>query len=264
MTDARSASRSILSARDVHIAIGARVLAENLDIDVHTGELWCVLGPNGSGKSTLLQTLAGLRAPRGGRIDFDGRPWQAWTLRDGARRRGLLPQHQSYPFSATVMECVLLGRHPHIGRFARPSEHDYACAAAALDAMDLTGLADRDVLALSGGERQRVALAALLAQDPGLFLLDEPTAHLDLAHQVALLRRLCALTTEAGRAVVLATHDFNLAARFATHALLLYGDGRFLAGGAGEILQAETLSAVFNFALVQNASAQAPVFVPRW
>lgn len=254
----------LLSVRNARLAVGARVLGDQLDLDVGAGELWCVLGPNGSGKSTLLHTLAGLREPQAGTIVFDGRAWSDWGLRNAARRRGLLLQHQSYAFSATVMESVLLGRHPHMGRFGQPGERDYHCAAAALEAMDLTALASRDVLTLSGGERQRVALAALLAQDPTLFLLDEPTAHLDLAHQAALFRHLAALTSDSARAVIVATHDYNLAARFATHALLLYGDGRVLAGQAHHILQADTLSNLFKFALGQDARPHARVFVPQW
>jgi len=264
MTECLGTGTLILRARKVRIAMGPRVLAEDLDLDIHSGEVWCVLGPNGSGKSTLLRTLAGLRAPQDGTVELDGRAWSHWSPRDAARRRGVLPQHQSFAFSASVRECVLLGRHPHIGRFGRTSEFDYARTAAALAAMDLAGLADRDVLALSGGERQRVALAAIFAQDPGLFLLDEPTAHLDLAHQVALLRQLRVLASEAGRAVVLTTHDYNLAAHFATHALLLFGDGRLLAGVAPQVLQAGTLSSAFGFALLHSGNAASRTFVPQW
>ncbi|MCC6531939.1 MAG: ABC transporter ATP-binding protein [Burkholderiales bacterium] len=240
------------------------MLTRDLDLEVKGGERWCVLGPNGSGKTTLLHTLAGLRTPRSGSISFSGRPWPAWSLREAARSRALLLQHQSYAFGASVFDAVLIGRHPHMGRFGWESARDRQCVAAALEQMDLTALASRDVLALSGGERQRVALAAVLAQDPQLFLLDEPTAHLDLAHQARLFEHLVVLTEARSRALVFATHEYNLAARFATHALLIYDDGQVLAGTGDELLGEDRLSALFRFPLGRPVGPSAQVFAPRW
>lgn len=254
----------ILALRGALIRAAERVLIEHLTLDIGAGELWCLLGPNGSGKSTLLHTLAGLRAPQAGTIAFCGRPWPQWPARAAALKRGLLLQQQTDAFSASVLETVLTGRHPHIGRFGWESEHDERCAADALARMDLADLAARDVRSLSGGERQRVALATLLAQDPALLLLDEPTAHLDLAHQVRTFEHLAALVHDRSRCVVFATHDCNLAARFATHALLLDGHGGTIAGPAAEVLQAAQLSRIFGFTLVRLASPDASGFVPRW
>jgi iron complex transport system ATP-binding protein len=261
-----SASRpeGVLSLRDVRIAAADRILIERLSLEVHAGESWCVLGPNGSGKSTLLHALAGLRAPQAGSIAFCGRPWSEWKARAGARKRGLLLQQQSDAFSASVLETVLVGRHPHIGRFGWEGEDDRQHATRALARMDLSALAARDVLTLSGGERQRVALAALLAQDPDLFLLDEPSAHLDLAHQAAVFEHFAALVRDEGRTLLFATHDYNLAARFATHALLLNGRGEALSGLAPSLLETENLSRLFAFPLVRVDAQGAPGFVPRW
>lgn len=256
--------KPMLALRGVVIRAGARLLIEDLTLDIGGGELWCVLGPNGSGKSSLLHALAGLRAPQAGVIAFCGRPWAQWPAREAALRRGLLLQQQTDAFSASVLETVLTGRHPHIGRFGWESGHDARCATEALARMDLAALAARDVRSLSGGERQRVALATLLAQDPALMLLDEPTAHLDLAHQVHAFEHLAALVRDEGRSVVFATHDCNLAARFATHALLLDGRGGTIAGPASEVLQAAQLSRIFGFALARLDSPEAGGFVPRW
>jgi len=254
----------VLRTRELAIAVGSRVLVQQLSLDVRTGEFWCVLGPNGSGKSTLLHTLAGLRAAQAGTVMFEGRAWPEWNTRAAAKRRGLAVQLPSYAFGASVREIVTLGRYPHIGRFGRPNGDDESAVDAALAAMDLLPLAERDILTLSGGERQRVSIATVLAQDPSLLLLDEPTSHLDLKHQVALFHCIAQRAREAHRAVVVVTHDFNLAARYATHACLLYGDGRVQAGSAAEILRAEPLSALFDFSLRRHDNADGHLFVPHW
>jgi iron complex transport system ATP-binding protein len=259
-----SRTRVVLGMRDLRVCAGARVLIERLSLDIGSGECWCLLGPNGSGKSTLLHTLAGLRAPAAGSVALFGTPWPQWNPRAAARKRGLLLQDQGDAFSAGVLETVLVGRHPHIGRFGWESEDDLRRATDALARVDLNGFAERDVLTLSGGERQRVALAALLAQDPELFLLDEPTTHLDLAHQAALFEHLSALAREGARSIVFATHDCNLARRFATHALLLDGQGGVVCGAARSVLDAERLSRLFGFPLAWAHSGEASGFVPRW
>jgi iron complex transport system ATP-binding protein len=264
MNTASTNASCLLAVHDLGIQMGTRVLVDKISFEVHAGGIWCVLGPNGSGKSTLLSTLAGLRRPATGAFDLLGRPWPAWTLRDAALKRALLPQQQRDAFSATVLETVLIGRHPHIGPFGWESDQDRDMARRAMHCMDIEALAARDVLSLSGGERQRVALAAALAQDPSVFLLDEPTAHLDLSHQVALFRHLCALAQDSERAVVFATHEYNLAARFATHALLLTGNGAAYAGLARDVLAADRLSDLFGFPLLTLAEQTGPVFMPRW
>jgi iron complex transport system ATP-binding protein len=253
-----------LGMRELRVRAGARVLIERLDLDIRSGESWCVLGPNGSGKSSLLHTLAGLRAPDAGSIALFGTPLPRWDLRAAARRRGLLLQDHSDAFSAGVLETVLVGRHPHIGRFGWESEDDRRRATDALARVDLSAFAERDILTLSGGERQRVALAALLAQDPDMFLLDEPTAHLDLAHQAGVFEHLASLTCEQNRSIVFATHDCNLAVRFATHALLLDGHGGVVSGAARAVLDSDRLSGLYGFPLAWAHSAQGSGFVPRW
>lgn len=252
-----------LGVRGLRVRAGVRVLLEELSVDFRAGESWCLLGPNGSGKSTLLHTLAGLHSPDAGSITLFGAALPDWNGRAAARKRGLLQQHHNDSFSAGVLETVLLGRHPHIGRFGWEGAEDLRRARDALALVDLSGAGERDVLTLSGGERQRVALAALFAQDPELLLLDEPSAHLDLSHQASVFEHLSCLRTR-GRTIVFATHDCNLAARFATHALLLDGRGGGICGEARVMLDAERLSRLFGFPLAWAQAKHASGFVPRW
>jgi iron complex transport system ATP-binding protein len=251
----------MMAASGLSLRAGARLLVQGLDLQVGRGQLWAVLGPNGSGKTTLLHALAGITTPEAGEVQLYGRPYAEWPSGEAACLRGLLPQAMADSFSATVMEIVLIGRHPHLSRWAWEGPDDAAVARAALAALDLADLAQRDVLTLSGGERQRVALAALLAQDPLLLLLDEPLSHLDLHHQIGLMQHLQDLVRTAGKAVVFSVHDLNLAARFATHALVLGPHGH-RAGPVAEVMDEATLSEAFGHNLQRVQAGGRRLFVP--
>ena len=204
-----------------------------------------ILGPNGSGKSLSLHTFAGLRSPQSGELLISGRSLLEWPRRALARELAMLPQNVEDPFPASVMETVLLGRHPHIARWQWESSRDLAIASDALAAVGLAGYEERDVLTLSGGERRRAALAAVLAQTPRIFLLDEPTNQLDPNHQLEALQLLRG-RADAGAAVIVTLHDPNLAARFADAALLIGKDGEWQCGHVAEILTAHHLSTLYD------------------
>jgi iron complex transport system ATP-binding protein len=251
----------VIDATGLGLQVGPRTLVDDLHLHIGRGELWALVGPNGSGKTTLLHTLAGLRAPDAGTLRLAGRAYADWPAGEAACLRGLLPQVIGDSFSAGVLELVLIGRHPHLARWAWEGEGDREIARAALAAVDMAGCEDRDVRSLSGGERQRVAIAALLAQDPLAMLLDEPLAHLDLHHQLLLMRHLQTLVVAQRRAVLMSVHDLNLAARFATHALVLGPRGHH-AGPAAEVLQEAVLSEAFGHALQRVRAGEHWLFVP--
>lgn len=240
---------AILSARDLAVSVGLHKVCLGLDFDLAPGSRLAILGRNGAGKSTLLATLAGLRPADAGTLHLGGKTYGELGLRQAARLRGWLGQDRSDPFASTVMETVLAGRHPHLSRWAWESDADTVRARAALESMGLAGMAEREIHTLSGGERQRVAIAALLAQEPRLYLLDEPLAHLDLNHQIATLELLSRRARAEGVALAMVLHDPNLALRYCDQVVLLYGDSRHRAGPAADILDAVTLSDLYGHPL---------------
>jgi iron complex transport system ATP-binding protein len=241
-------ARTRLAASDLTVAIAGRTLVRSLDFAAPAGAVTCVLGRNGAGKTLTMHTLAGLRAPAEGQVVLDGRALSEWPARALARCIGLLAQTTEDPFPSTVLETVLIGRHPHIGFWQWESEDDRRLASSALSSVGMQDLAGRDVATLSGGERRRVAIATLLAQDPDVYLLDEPINHLDPHHQLDVLG-LMRSRAQAGRAVVMSLHDAGLAARFADQALLLFGDGEWLAGPTADVLTEETMTRLYGVTL---------------
>jgi len=256
----------LLEATQLGVSIGGCRVCSRLDWRVAPGETWAILGRNGAGKSTLLATLAGLRARQEGVLRVAGRTvpaaGQGAQARPIARVRGFLAQHQIDPFASTVMETVLVGRHPHLGRWDWESADDRRIASSALAEADLAGFAEREVQTLSGGERQRLAVAQLLAQQPRLFLLDEPLTYLDLSHQIAMMDLFARRAAE-GAAVVAVLHDPGFAARYCGHALLLFGDGEWLAGPAAEVITSAHLSRLYGHPLRELQVDGRRWFVPH-
>ncbi len=251
-----------LRLHQLGVRIGTVEVCRDLNVELEPGQCWAILGRNGTGKTTLLHTLAGLRAAQTGTVHLDDTSLTRLSRRTIAQRLGVLPQDSVDPFPATVLETALLGRHPHISPWGWESADDHARARAALAQVGLAGWDQRDVATLSGGERRRVALATLLTQDPDILLLDEPTNHLDLHHQVALLTRLAQQARERNKLVVMVLHDLNLAARFADHCLLLFGEGKTCAGPRAVVLETPLLEQLYNQPLRQVDDIP-PAWLPR-
>jgi iron complex transport system ATP-binding protein len=234
-------------------------LVSNLSLEFVPGEFVAILGRNGSGKTLTLHTLAGLREPSRGEVTIDGRPLAELERRAVARRLGLLAQDAEDGFVATVMEAVLIGRHPHLEFWQWETAADERLARGALAAVGLADFAARRIDTLSGGEQRRVAVAALLAQEPDIFLVDEPTNHLDPHHQLIVLNLLHELA-RAGHTIIATLHDPTLAARFADRALLLFGDGRWAAGPVSDVIGEATLSELYLTPIVEVQKAGRRIF----
>jgi iron complex transport system ATP-binding protein len=246
----------------LRLGVGTRTLIDDLTWQVDRGQCWSVIGRNGAGKSTLLRTLAGLREPQAGTVRIAGRALADWPPAELARRRAFLAQSRSDAFAYSVIETVLSARHPYHGKRYWEGSDDHQAAHAALAAMQVADLADRDLRTLSGGERQRVAIAAMLAQQTPLLLLDEPANALDLGHQVSVMALLARLCREQGKTVVMVGHDLNLVHSISTHALLLMGDGRWLAGPVAEVMQAPILSACLGHPIEVVRHGKRSIFIP--
>jgi len=232
-----------LSARGVRVAYGPSVVLDDVDLDVHGGELVALVGPNGAGKSTLLAVLAGDPHPDAGHVRLDGTDLRAQRLTDLARRRAVMTQEARVSFAFRALDVVTMGRHPWRG--TPREDEDPAVVARAMADADVTALADRTFPTLSGGEKARVAFARSLAQEGDVLLLDEPTAALDVRHQEAVLARARA-AARGGAAVVVVLHDLTLAAAWADRVVVLV-DGRVRADGApADVLTADLLTSVYE------------------
>jgi len=247
----------------LNLKAGTRTLLDKLNWVISAGECWSVIGRNGAGKSTLLRTLAGLREPDAGHVTIQDRALNDWPLAELARERAFLAQARHDAFSYSVIETVLSARHPYHDNHYWEGSDDQQIALAALASMEVDHLAARDVRSLSGGERQRVAIAAMLAQDTPLLLLDEPANALDLAHQVSVMGLLARLCREQNKTVVMVGHDLNLAHSVSTHALLLMGDGGWLAGPVAEVMQASILGHYLGHPIDIIEHGKRKIFIPK-
>jgi iron complex transport system ATP-binding protein len=215
-------------------------------MEVPAGTLYAVLGPNGSGKSTLMRGLLGLLPSSGGDVAIEGRSLDRWTRRELARAVGAVSQTEQVAFPITVAEMVGMGRYPHLGPLTPSRAADHRVVEDALRRCDALTLVDRDVTTLSGGELQRVRIARALAQEPRALVLDEPTASLDIRHEMAILQLLRG-SADQGMTVLLITHHLDLAGRFADRLLLLDQGTVAAEGEPGEVLRQEVLSRVYQW-----------------
>jgi iron complex transport system ATP-binding protein len=225
---------------------GSAFELRDVSLQIPSGSLTALLGPNGGGKTTLVSLLAGVLRPQAGRILLDDADVTGMTRRQLARRVAIVPQETHPAFDYTVMEMVLMGRHPHLGPFALEGPRDMEVAREALAATDTTALGERSYMTLSGGEKQRVIVASALAQSPDLLLLDEPTASLDLGYQLDIASLLGRLNRERGVTLVLATHDLNLAAALCTHVIMIREGSILAQGETSDIMTTDRVRALYG------------------
>ncbi len=256
-----STTAPLLACRGLDLRFGRRWLVRSLELEVGAGQRWALVGPNGSGKTSLLLVLAGVRRPDAGSVELGGRPMADWGVEEMAGMRALVADRWFDPFATSVLGSVMAARYRLRGglRAAHSADPDaLGVARRCLEETDCLALAGRDIRFLSRGERQRVALAAALAQETPLLLLDEPISHQDPRHQIQVLERLRA---GAPAASIAALHDINAAARIATHALLLSGEGSWQAGPSREVLNREALSRLFGTNIAEVEVESHRVFV---
>lgn len=253
-----------LVAEGLGLAYDGRRIVHDLDLEVPVGRTTVVVGANGCGKSTLLKGLGRLLRPAAGRVLLGDADLAALPSKEVAKVLGLLPQAPTAPEGILVGDLVARGRYPHQGVFGRHDSDDREVVARALAVTGTADLAGRRVEELSGGQRQRVWVAMVLAQDPRILLLDEPTTFLDLAHQVEVLDLLCDLNRERGTTVVMVLHELNLAVRYADH-LVVMKEGRLLVqGDPRDVLSVETVREAFGLesVVVPDPVSGDPMVVP--
>ncbi|WP_046246104.1 ABC transporter ATP-binding protein [Hymenobacter terrenus] len=245
-----STLKPLLTAEDLTVGYFSskktpRPVAQPVRLALWPGELVCLLGPNGAGKSTLLRTLAGLQPPLSGRLNLGGAALAGLSAAERARQLSIVLTDRVDAGNLTVQELVSLGRHPHTGWLGSLSAHDEAQVQAALTATGTSSFAQRPVGELSDGERQKVLLARAIAQDTPIVLLDEPTAHLDLPNRVALMRLLHRLARQTGKAILLSTHELDLALQAADRVWLLPADGVLHTGTPEDLVLSGEFAAAF-------------------
>ena len=222
------------------------LVLDRVSATIPRGGIVGILGPNGSGKTTLLRLLSGTRVPSRGEVLLDEIPLKRLTRRAVARRIAVVPQETQLAFEYTVMEMVLMGRHPHLGLFEMEGPGDLAVARDALRATGTAQLEDRRFSTLSGGEKQRVVIASALAQASDILLLDEPTASLDLRYQLEIAALLARLNAERALTLVISTHDLSLAASLC-RALVMLREGKVLAfGPTADVLTTAHVRALYD------------------
>jgi iron complex transport system ATP-binding protein len=235
-----------LIARNLRHAYGTQTVLRDLSFEVRKGEFFIIIGPNGSGKTTLLKILAGIDRSFQGSVALLQRPLKSYTRRELARRLALVPQLAAETFPFSVQEVLLMGRAPHMGLLGLESQKDRRIAEQAMRFTGVSHLGRRRLDQLSGGERQRVYLARAVCQEPAVILLDEPTAALDLAHQIRVMDLMARLREERGVTIVMVSHDINLAAMYADRLMLLKDGTRVAIGSPREIVTYQNIERTYG------------------
>jgi iron complex transport system ATP-binding protein len=255
----------MLSIRGLCAGYPERPVLTGIDLDVGRGELVALLGPNGCGKTTLLRAITGALKSSSGEVLLDGTTVSSLTGRERASRIAVVAQAAGLPERFTAFECVLMGRTPHLGLLQSEGPRDLAVVRAAMERAACWELANRHVDQLSGGERQRVIIARALAQEPDVLLLDEPTSHLDLQHQVEAFLLITQLCREQDLAALAVVHDATLAATFADRLALMSG-GRIIASGRPEaVIRRDLLREVYGIdaRVIEHPVTGRPIVIPE-
>lgn len=236
----------LLKIDDITCSYGAVKVLSGLTFSIDGGSFTGIIGPNGSGKSTLLKSLSRVLKPVKGAVLLDEENLYSLDTREVAKKMAVVPQETAVNFSFTVKEVVIMGRSPHLGLFQSEGRKDFEVARQAMELTNTYHLADRLITAISGGERQRVIIAKALTQEPKIILLDEPTSHLDINHQIEILNLLKRLNRENNLTIIAVFHDLNLAAQYCDNLVLMKSGAIFTLGEPEEVLTADNIKEVYG------------------
>lgn len=242
-----------------------KTILHDIDLKLLDGEISVIIGANGCGKSTLLKTMAKLIKPMSGEVILDGKAISKIPAKEFARTLGVLPQERVLPEGITVVDLISRGRYPHHSLLSSMSKTDYEAVAEAMEMMDITAFANRDIEALSGGQKQRVWIAMALAQQTDILFLDEPTTFLDITYQVEILDLLTDLNRKYGTTIVMVLHDINLAVRYAEHVFALKEGVLIAEGKASSVITSELIKEVFalDCTVITDPVSGTPLVVPK-
>lgn len=226
------------------------LVLKDISFNIQKGKFVSIIGPNGSGKSTILKLLNHLYSPKKGEILVEGKNIDSFKKRELARKIALVPQDTILDFDFTVEDVVLMGRHPYKKRFQKEDDKDNWIVEEALEMTNTLHLKDKLITEISGGERQRVIIARALAQNPSIILLDEPTSHLDINHQIEILNLLKQLNEEKGTTIVVVIHDVNLASRYSDQIIMVNHGEIIEMGNPEDVITRKNIEEAYNLEVV--------------
>ncbi|MEQ8200752.1 MAG: heme ABC transporter ATP-binding protein [Syntrophomonadaceae bacterium] len=247
---------------DVTCTYGDAPVLQDASLQIHSGDLVGIIGPNGSGKSTLLRAMSRVLQPLHGKVLLDEEDIYRVPAAQIAKKMAVVVQEQGLSFPFTVRDLIMMGRIPHLKRFAREGRRDIEVVEEAMDLTDTAKLADRQINELSGGEKQRVLLARALAQEPRILLLDEPTSYLDLNYQIEIMQLLAKLRSQYGLTIIMVLHDLNLASRYCDYLILIKQGSIHAIGPPHHVITADMIKEVYGCEVkVERFDSSAPPYI---
>lgn len=254
----------VIEANDLKFNYGKNIILDGINFSIEKGKLVSIIGPNGSGKTTLLRNISGALRPSAGSIKLWNKDITSYKKRELAKHIAYVPQSTMVDFGFTVMDVVLMGRSPYIGRFGSETHRDMEVAKDAMEMLGVLKLKDKKITQISGGERQRVAIACALAQTPEVIMLDEPVSNLDIQYQVQVLNLLKNLCSEKGMTVLVVLHDLNLASEYSDTVILLNSGRIEHMGSPYDVMTVPVIEKAYNtkIYMMTNPISGKPYLMP--
>lgn len=252
----------MIEIKNLSFSYGNKKVLDKINLSVHPGDFIGILGPNGSGKTTLIKLMNGFLAPNQGKILINGQPLKHYSVKNLARLISYVPQEIPVLFPYTVTEVIMSGRFPYISHLGRESQKDIEIVAKAMEAAHLNDLADKKMTELSGGERQRATIAACLAQETAIILLDEPVSALDIRFQKEILNLVSSFNSKEGKIVIMAIHDLNMAYRFCNQIVFLRNGCVAFSGETKAVMRQDVIEKVYDTRVLISENRDGRIFIP--